>query len=138
MIEGNKYVQTVRTIFSFLSEEYGITDTNENIRGNVFYDVQYQTPSKVISISYENIEDYLIVIVFKLKNGKLPDYDDKTHTLHLNALNKIAFSNASPADVELNNQYFSHIKADTAFERKLLKSAKDLRLAMQFVEDVQV
>ncbi|RYE51583.1 MAG: hypothetical protein EOP48_18005 [Sphingobacteriales bacterium] len=139
MVEGTEYVQTVRTIFSFLSKEYGFTDTNEKIRANVFYDVQYQTPSKVISISYENIEDYLQVIVFKLKNGKLPEYDDKTHTLHLNALNKLAFSKASKADIELNNQYFDHhVKVDTAFERKLLKSAKDLRLAMQFVEDVRV
>ena len=139
MVEGPEYVQAVRTMFSFLSEEYGLTDTSEKIRGNVFYDVQYQTPSKVISISYENIEDYLQVIVFKLKNGKLPDYDDKTQTLHLNALNKIAFSKASKTDIELNNQYFNHyIKADTAFERKLLKSAKDLRLAMQLVEDVRV
>jgi hypothetical protein len=138
MVEGTEYVQAVRIIFSFLSEEYGITDTSEKIRGNVFYDVQYRTPLKVISISYENIEDYLQVIVFKLKSGKLPDYDDKTHTLHLNVLNKIAFSKANKANIEQNNQYFNnHIKADTTLERKLLKSAKDLRLAMQLVEDVQ-
>ena len=65
MVEGTAYVQAVRKIFSFLSEEFGITETNEKIRGNAFYDVQYQTPSKVISISYENIEDYLQVIIFK-------------------------------------------------------------------------
>ncbi|RYF84807.1 MAG: hypothetical protein EON98_08225 [Chitinophagaceae bacterium] len=138
MVEGPEYIQAVRKMFSFLSEEFGITDTNEKIRGNAFYDVQYQAPSKVISISYENIEDYLQVIVFKLKNGKLPHYDDKTQTLHLPALNKNTFSKASKADIELNNQYFNNLKVDTAFERKLLKSAKDLRLAMQLVEDVRV
>lgn len=138
MVEGTEYVQSVRNVFSFLSEEYGITDTSEEIGGNVFYDVQYKTPSKVISISYENIEDYLQVIVFKMENGKLPDYDDKKNTLHLSALNKIAFSNVCNADIERNNQYFSHIKAETTFERKLVKLAKDLRLAMQFVDDVKV
>lgn len=139
MIDGQEYVQAVRKIFSFLSEEYGITDISEKIRGNVFYDVQYQSPARVISISYENLEDYLQVIVFKSNNGELPNYDDKTHTLHLNALNKIAFTKANKTDIELNSQYFNdHTKLDTVFERKLLKSAKDLRLAMQLVEDVRV
>ena len=139
MVEGSEYVQVVKRLFSFLSEEYGIADISQKINGNAFYDVQYHSPSKVISISYENIEDYLQVIVFKLRNGKLPDYDDKTQTLHMSALNEIVFSKVSKTDIGLNNQYFdNHIKAETTFERKLLKPAKDLRLAMQFVEDVRV
>jgi len=125
--------------FPSFQRNYGIAEISQKINGNAFYDVQYHSPSKVISISYQNIQDYLQVIVFKLRNGKLPDYDDKTQTLHISALNKIVFSKASKTDIDLNNQYFdNHIKAETTFERKLLKSAKDLRLAMQFVEDVRI
>jgi hypothetical protein len=138
MIEGSTYFQKVRNMFSFLSEEYGVTDINEITNGNVFYDIEYRKSSKVISISYENIEDYLQVIVFKLNNGKLPDYEDKTQTLHLNVINKITFSKADKNDFELNNEYFDKKNAITELERKLLKSAKDLRLAMQLIEDLRV
>lgn len=134
MFEGNEYVQAVRKMFYFLSEEYGMTETKEEIRGNVYYDVEYHSASKVISISYENIEDYFQVIVFKLKDGKLPEYDDKTQTLHLNILNKLAFSIATKSDIELNNEYFSNIIANTKMEQMLLKSARELRLVMRLVK----
>ena len=138
MIDGPEYVQAVRKLFSFLTEEYGITDIRDQINGNAYYDVQYHSCSKIISISYENVEDYLEVTVFKLRNGTLPDYDDKTQTLHLSALNKIVFSKADETDIKSNNQYFSKfVNAETAIERKLLKSAKELRLAIKFVEGVQ-
>jgi hypothetical protein len=82
MIEGDDFIKTVKEYFSFLPKEYNLTDITEKVRGNVFYDVQFHHPSKAISISYENVEDYLQVIVFKLRNGEMPNYDDKTSTQH--------------------------------------------------------
>ncbi|RZJ98804.1 MAG: hypothetical protein EOO46_24070 [Flavobacterium sp.] len=136
MIEGDDYIKIVKEYFSFLPLERNMTDIIDKVRGNVFYDVQFHYQSKVISISYENIEDYLQVIVFMLRNGEMPDYDDKSSTLHLNALTKIAFSKATKGDIELNNSFFNSFNPDNDFKRKLLKSAKDLRLSMKMIDSL--
>lgn len=107
----------------------------QEIRSSVFYDVQYKDKTRVISISYENIEDYLLVIIFLLQDGKLPNYDDKTRTLHLNVLNQKLASKIKKEEYILNNEYFLKFEAKDEFERKLLKHAKELRLCLRhFVE----
>ncbi len=81
MIEGNKYIETVKSYFEFLIAEFGFKLSEEKISGHTFYDIKYKDNARVISISYENIEDYLLVIIFMLQDGELPDYDDKTKIL---------------------------------------------------------
>ncbi|MCW3072987.1 MAG: hypothetical protein JWP69_56 [Flaviaesturariibacter sp.] len=136
MIGGDDYIETVKKYFAFLAAEFNMTNITEKVRGNIFYDVKYTDKSKIISISYENVENYLQAIVFKLRNGDMPNYDDKTSTLHLNALTKIAFSKATKEAIELNNKFFNSFKPNDDFERKLLKSAKDLRLSMQMIDNL--
>lgn len=131
MIDGKKYIEIVKLFFSFLITEFGFKQTKDTENGNAFYDVEYQDAKKVVSISYENIEDYLQVIVFKLKNGKLPDYDDKTHTLHLNELNKMVLSGIDKNEIERNSEEFDKFDANNELERKLLKSAKELKLVLK-------
>lgn len=104
----------------------------ETENGNVFYEVEYSDSERAVSISYENIEDYLQVIVFKLKNRKFPDYDDKTSTLHLNELNKKVLSGIDKKEIERNSEEFNKFNANDDLERKLLKSAKELRLALKY------
>lgn len=130
MIDGKKYINTVRDFFSFLESEFAMTVAEEKERGNVYYDVQYRDQSKVVSISYENIEDYLQIIVFRLENGELPDYDDKTKTLHLSQLNRITLPNVDKNEIISNSEYFSKYVANGEVERQLLKSAKELRLCL--------
>ena len=77
MVEDLEYIETVKLYYSFLETEFGLSKVNETINGNAFYDVEFKDKERVISISYENIEDHLEVIVFMLQNGKMPDYDDK-------------------------------------------------------------
>jgi hypothetical protein len=98
--------------------------------------MEYSDTGRVVSISYENIEDYLQVIVFKLKNEKLPDYDDKTLTLHLNELNKRVLSRIDKNEIEKNNEEFDKFDANDELERKLLKSAKELRLVLKHWDKV--
>lgn len=131
MMSSKKYIDIVKLFFSFLITEYGFKLLKETENGNAFYDVEYSDAEKNISISYENIEDYLQVIVFKLKNGKLPDYDDKTRTLHLNELNKKVLSGINKKEIEENNVEFNKFDTDDELERKLLKSAKELRLVLK-------
>ncbi|MGV8096318.1 MAG: hypothetical protein AB2L24_31065 [Mangrovibacterium sp.] len=136
MIDGKDYVDTVKKYYSFLNTEFNMSITDEKVRGNAFYDVQYGDKTKVISINYENIEDYFQVTIFKLQNGKMPDYDDKTKTLHLNKLNAAVISKADKSEINLNNEYFVKFNAKDELERKLLKSAKELRLCLKHLNEL--
>lgn len=132
MIEGNQFAEIVNLYFHFLIEEFGFIGIEKKIRGNVFYDIQYYNKKNIISISYENIEDYLQVIIFILQNGELPDYDDKTRTLHLNWLNAHVLPSIDKSIIDLNNEYFVKFNSQNDFERKLLKSSKELRLCLKY------
>ncbi|MEZ4921393.1 MAG: hypothetical protein R2792_20025 [Saprospiraceae bacterium] len=104
---------------------------NQTINGNAFYDVEFRDKERIISISYENIEDQLEVIVFMLQSGKMPDYEDKTKTLHLKQLNRLVMAKASKNEVNLNAAYFAKYNAKNGVERKLLKEAKELRFCLK-------
>lgn len=134
MIDGKQYIDIIKEYYSFLVTECNLLVVNEKVRGNAFYDVQYGDKTKVISMNYENILDYFQVTIFKLQNGKMPDYDDKTKTLHLNKLNADVISKADKSEVDLNNKYFAQFNAKDELERKLLKSAKELRLYLKTSE----
>jgi len=136
MIDGKKYIEIVKLFFSFLITEFSFNQTKEVENGNAFYDVEYRDGQRAISISYENIEDYLQVIVFKLKNGQLPDYDDKTHTLHLSELNKIILPKINKREMEENNVLFDKFETKDSLDRKLMKSAKELRLSLKHWDKV--
>jgi hypothetical protein len=138
MIEGNQYIEIVEAYFSFLIMEFGFKVSQEKIRGNAFYDVQYKDEMRIVSISYENIEDYLLVIIFLLQNGELPDYDDKTKTLHLNQLNAQVLSSIDRTEISLNNEYFLKFNPNNKLEKKLLKSAKELRLCLKHFNELQI
>ncbi len=133
MITGEDYIEKVKTYFNYLVTEFGFSLIEEKVLGNAFYDVRYKGNGKVISISYENIADYFQVVIFRLSWwGKLPNYDDKTRTIHLNKCNEQISLKVSSDEVALNNEYFSKFTADNKLERKLLKSARDLRLCLKF------
>jgi hypothetical protein len=137
VIEGEKYIEDVKTYFNYLITEFGFRISNEKIRGNAFYDLQYSDGNCIVSVSYENIEDYLQVIIFMLQNGELPDYDDKTKTLHLNKLNAQVMSSIDRKEIGLNNKYFEKFNVKAEIEKQLLKSAKELRLCLKHFNEVQ-
>jgi len=92
---------------------------------------------KIVSISYENIEDYFQVIIFKLQNGEIPNYDDETKTLHLNKLNKVILSKTEKNEFNLNNEYFSKFHTREKLQKEILKSAKELRLFLKHYSELQ-
>lgn len=130
MIDSGDYKNYVKDTFLFLITEFNMVLSKQNFNGNAFYDIEYKDKTKVISISLETIENYLQVILFKLNKGKIPDYDDKTKTLHLNKLNNQFLKTLTKQDFEENNSYFQCINAKNETERMILKSAKDLRLCL--------
>ena len=136
MIDSNQYIKTIKDYFDFLITEFDYKLSDAKIRGNAFYDMQYRDKARVVSISYENIEDYLLVIIFMLQNGEMPDYDDKSKTLHLNKLNAIVLSKVDKSEINLNNEYFFKFQPKEELERKLLKSAKELRLCLKHFNEI--
>lgn len=131
MIEGKKYIEVVKLFYSFLETEFNFKKINETINGNAFYDIEFRDNEKVISISYENIEDYLEIIIFMLQNGKMPDYDDKTRILHLRLLNKIIMPKIDTDEIKSNAEYFAKYNVKNEIEQNLLKGAKELRLCLK-------
>jgi len=130
MIENKDYINLVKLHFSFLETEFDYRLSNETVNGNALYDVEYRTSDKVISISYENIEDHLEVIVFLLEKDELPNYDDKSKTLHLRALNSQIIGDLNSKDICSNSEKFSNYITKDSFSKKLLKEAKELRLCL--------
>lgn len=137
MNDAKKYIETVKEYYSFLITECDLSIINEKIRGNAFYDIQYGDKTKIVSISYENIEDYFQVIIFKLQNGGIPNYDDETKTLHLNKLNKVILSKTEKNEFNLNNEYFSKFHTREKLQKEILKSAKELRLFLKHYSELQ-
>jgi hypothetical protein len=136
MIGQIEYLELINLFYSFIETEFGFTKVNETIKGNAFYDVEYRDSNRMISISYENIEDHLEVIIFILLNGKMPDYDDKARTLHIRQLNKLVMPKVSKMEINSNAEYFSNYSPKSEIERKLLKEAKALRLALKHFNDL--
>jgi hypothetical protein len=136
MVEDLEYIEAVKLYYSFLETEFGFSKANETVNGNAFYDVEFKDGERIISISYENIEDQLEVIVFMLQNGKMPDYDDKTKTLHLQQLNRLVMVKANKEEINSNAEYFAKYKVKNELERKLLKEAKELRLCLKHFSEI--
>lgn len=137
MITGERYIEKVKLYYSFLVTDFGFKLGKEKINGNIYYEAQYEDISRVISISYENIENVFFVIIYLLENGQLPNYDDKTHTLHLNALNASIISKLDKSKILLNNNFFKKFKPENNLEKELLKAAKELRLCLQNISKLQ-
>lgn len=131
MVPGEEFISSVKKCFQFLIKDYNYKLKSEKNRTNLFYDVEYQHGDSLISISYENREDYLQVILFRLNNGQLPDYDDKDETIHLEKLNKRILKHLSEQDFKENNDYFSLLQPLSQMEKRLIKSAKELRLCLK-------
>jgi len=136
MIEGKQFISTVEKYFNFIISEYSFTLLKEKISGNAYYDVQYRDKTRIISVSYENIEDYFLVIIYILQDNNLPSYDDKTKTLHLNLLNSIILPLLDNDEIKLNNIFFTNFFANNEFEKRLLKSAKELRICLNHFDEI--
>jgi LytS/YehU family sensor histidine kinase len=103
-------------------------ESKEN--NTLLHAVRYEKDNTLISISYDVRDDNLQVIIYKLRHGMMPDYDDKTRTIHLNSLNtKLLPMIEKDAFLE-NNSYVQEFSATNDSEHKLLKLTKELRLCL--------
>lgn len=131
MISSQQYLIRVSEYFSYLVNEFGFEIVKEEIREDIFYEQHFSDTRKVVSVSYENIEDYLQIIVYFLENGELPAYDDEKWTLHLAHLSSVVFPTLDQREIKQNNEMFDKFEAQSEIEKSLLKGAKELRLCLK-------
>ncbi|MFT3796477.1 hypothetical protein [Flavobacterium sp.] len=132
IISEEKYMDFVQRTFLFLTEEFNYSVGNKKANGNIFYDINFEKEDSVISISLETLQDYLLVILFKLENGQLPRYDDKAKTIHLNRFTETVIKNNPDIDFLENNLHFKEISPSTEIEKLILKNAKELRICLKY------
>lgn len=88
----------------------------------------------MISVSYENLEDYLQVIVSALDMGRRPSHEDSERTIHLSGLLRLVLPQVTMEQISANAMLFKRFRADCHVKRRLLKSAKELRLCLPYVK----
>lgn len=115
MISGDEFIRFAKNCFRFLIDELGYVELSVTNRTGIFYDVEYKKDDMVISISYENRENYLQVLLLKLQKGIKPDYDDKKHTIHLERLNSQVLNLLSNAAYKENDSFFLQLKLQMRF-----------------------
>jgi hypothetical protein len=131
VINNNEYISIIEKQFLFLVKELNYKVVHKKRNVSFLYDVNYQKGNSMISVSFDNRENYLQVILFILKDGQLPDYDDKVHTIHLEKLNNMILPLLTIEEINENNELFQNIKPLNQFEKRLIKSAKELRLCLK-------
>ena len=134
MIRGSDFIELVKKYYRFLVDEMKYIESDITNREGLFYDVEYKKNDSIISISYENRENFLQVILFKLKDGRRPDYDDKQSTIHLDKLNQTLIKTLNNGEFKENDSYFASITTSSNFEYKLFKLAKELRLCLKYTD----
>jgi len=127
----DEYFSNIEKQFMFLLDDFEYQVINEKSKISFLYDVNFQKSNSVISVSFDIRENYLQVILFILKDGHFPDYDDKEHTIHLEKLNNMILPLLSKEEISDNNDFFQNIKPLNQLEKRILKSAKELRLCMK-------
>lgn len=136
MILRLDFERVVLSYFNFLIREFNYNLKKVSQNGNMFYELSYERYDNIISVSYECYQDFLVINLYVLKNGSMPDYDDNKFSYRLHDLNKILFSFISKNEIMENNNLFSNYETENEFEIELLKSAKELRLCVKHINKI--
>ena len=129
MIMRDDFYNDIKNYFNYLVTEFDCKICNERYDNSLLFEIEYCSKKDIIvSISYDVRNDFIQIILFIKKNGMMPDYDDKSHTIHLTELNKKILPLMKKLDFENNNKYFSNFAINKG--DNLLKQAKDLRLCL--------
>ena len=130
MVTDNEYFEKVETYFKFLVNEFKFKVESKTFNGNVFFDIEYKSKNILISISYENIEDFLEIIIFPNSANNNISFKGSNENFRLSQLRNDLLTKIKNSDFEKNNKFFIKFKTKNNFERNLLKSAKDLRICL--------
>lgn len=110
-------------------KELGFRFEGFSISGRM-YGADFVGSGHKLSISYEPGDWALFVLVLRREAGGFSNIDDRSKTLRLSDLNSRYMSSVTTEEHHANDALFTSITVEDMGERKLLKSAKDLRLVL--------
>lgn len=80
-----EFIEYVKKEFSFLVSEFGFKVEKE-IKDELVYGVLYKNASRAIQVYYEVLDQFSSVMIFRLKNGELPEWDDLKNSVPLHKI----------------------------------------------------
>lgn len=129
-INEEQYFGVVTAYFSFLVTELGFNLSREYTNSSFFMMAEYRRGIELlVSIPYEQGNDYLDIMIFRLDNGREPHYDDLSRNLQLRRITDEILAGVSRNEKVANSKLFSQFHAGTDIEKRLLNAAKAMRLA---------
>ncbi len=129
MISGNSFVNSTKMFFSFLENEFGMKINEIIVNGNFFYAIRYSNDFFLVSISYENIENYFNVQLIRKIDGMFASFDDVNNSINLKRLYFLTLKRISKCELDKMNAEFD-IHTNNNFEKMILESAKKLKTCL--------
>lgn len=133
MLTGNEFINVAKHSFSFLKSEFGMETEKIIIRSNVFYAIRYSNSFILISISYENIDDYFNIQLIKKIYGKISHYDDLNNSMNLTSLNRLIMEKIKNDEL-VENQKKIILHTTDNFEKRILRDAIKLQFCLRNID----
>ena len=112
--------------FDHWLEFYGFhVPANFTLSGKLYESI-YEKNDRVLSVSYEPGDDYLVVMLFEKRGNCLSDFDDLSSTKSLSQLNKEFFPKVEKSETRKIDQYFNSLVAESEESKILKKKAREL------------
>lgn len=128
-MNGQDFVRIINEAFAPYLRELGFTVDSMAISGKL-YRASFVGAQNMLSVSFEPGDDSLFVVVFSRERGEWSNMDDRAMSPRLSDLNTRYMGMAGTEERTENEAYFDSINTSDAFERSLLKAAKELRLVL--------
>lgn len=127
-MNGQDFLRIIDDGFVFLNDFDFLMD-EPHISGRM-YQVEFRSPTNVLTVAYEPSENNLTVYLSRVKNGQRSNVDDERNTFRLNQLNRTFMKDVTTEERKRNEEFFRSVSARDPAEKLLLKAAKDLRLIL--------
>ncbi len=124
-MNGVEFVQAIRREVLPVLEPLGFR-LETSVSGRM-YSAEFVTPTHVVSISYEPGDDYFLVLVFTVIDGKRSDIDDVARTPRLNNLNQRYLGPEGAAKLRLA---LGERESPDPLLRKIRKAAAELAVVL--------
>jgi hypothetical protein len=128
-MNGRSFSKAVDLIFSRFLSDLGFNEIEKTISGN-FYSVRHSSSQYEISISFEPDTENVLIVLYSLVKDDISDIDNHLISPRLSDLNLRYMHLVTDAQRAENDDYFKELNSHDPIEKRLIKSAKELRLVL--------
>lgn len=126
---GERFKRLINEAFVLFLKDLGFVSQPIHVSGRYFR-ASFIGKEQTLIVSLKPAEDNKTVLLVTIGDDDLSAIDDRSKTPRLSDLNSRYMSDVVPYEQMSNDAFFSGIEALCAHERKLVKSAKELRLVL--------